>query len=163
MIETVLLAMVFTCEKCHIYIYRKDFQIESDHKTLENIQNKIIAQAPLRLQRMLLWLKPYDTPIIYKPGKEIRVIDNLSKVQPTQVKEIQRNLTWYSYISAEANRFKKATEEEELIILKHMIINGCPDGLITKDKCIVIPWNMQNNVIQRIHDAHQGIEKCKFK
>lgn len=58
-----------------------------------NIQNKIIAQAPLRLQKMLLWLQQYDASIIYKPDKEIRVLDYLSKVQPTQVKEIERNLT----------------------------------------------------------------------
>ena len=45
-IERELLAVVFGCERFHTYVYRKEFQIESDHKPLENIQNKNIAQAP---------------------------------------------------------------------------------------------------------------------
>ena len=63
-IERELLAMVFGCERFHTYVYGKEFQIESDHKPLENIQNKNIALAPLRLQRMLLGLQPYDAKIM---------------------------------------------------------------------------------------------------
>ena len=62
-IERELLAVVFGCERFHTYVYRKEFQIESDHKPQENIQNKNIAQAPPRLQRMLLRLQPYDAQI----------------------------------------------------------------------------------------------------
>ena len=39
-IERELLAVVFGCERFHTYVYGKEFQIESDHKPLENIQNK---------------------------------------------------------------------------------------------------------------------------
>ena len=83
-IERELQAVVFGCERFHTYVYGKEFQTESDHKPLENIQNKNIAQAPPRLQRMLLRLQPYDAQILYKPGKEIRIPDYLSRTQPTQ-------------------------------------------------------------------------------
>ena len=63
-IERELLAVVFGCERFHTYIYGKEFQIESDHKPLENIQNKNIAQAPPRLQRMLLRLQPYNAQML---------------------------------------------------------------------------------------------------
>ena len=48
-IERELLAVVFGCERFHTYVYGKELQIESDHKPLENIQNKNITQAPTRL------------------------------------------------------------------------------------------------------------------
>ena len=35
------------------------------------------------------------------------------------------------------------------------------NGLVTKGECIVIPKSMQNTVLKRIYDAHQGIEKCQ--
>ena len=37
-----------------------------------------------------------------------------------------------------------------------------PNGLVTKGECIVIPKSMQNTVLKRILDAHQGIEKCQL-
>ena len=92
-IERELLAVVFGCERFHTYVYGKEFQIESDHKPLENIQNKNIAQAPPKLQRMLLRLQPYDAQILYKPGKEMRIPDYLSRTQPTQGEEIELDLT----------------------------------------------------------------------
>ena len=85
-IERELLAVVFGCERFHTYVYGKEFQIESDHKPLENIQNKNIAQAPPRLQ-------PYDAQILYKPGKEMRIPDYLSRTQPTQGEGIELDLT----------------------------------------------------------------------
>ena len=37
------------------------------------------------------------------------------------------------------------------------------NGLVTKGECIAIPKSMQNTVLKRIHNAHQGIEKCQLK
>ena len=59
------------------HVYEKEFRIESDHKPLENIQNQNIAQAPPRLQRMLLRLQPYDAQIMYRPGIEMKIPDYL--------------------------------------------------------------------------------------
>lgn len=49
-------------------------------------------------------------------------------------------------------------------IRKHWSLKEClsvQDGLITKGECI--PKSMQNTVLQRIYDAHQGVEKCQLK
>ena len=188
-IERELLAVVFGCERVHTYVYGKEFQIESDHKPLENIQNKNIAQAPPRLQRMLLRLQPYDAQILYKPGKEMRIPDYLSRTQSTQDEKIGLDLTIHTVdITVQKQiELQEATEEdEELKILKQVIVNGWPEnvkdtpklirnywsmkdclsvqnGLVTKGECIVIPKSMQNTVLKRIHDAHQGIEKCQLK
>ena len=37
------------------------------------------------------------------------------------------------------------------------------DGLVTKGECMVIPKGMQSIVLKKMHEAHQGIEKCLLK
>ena len=34
------------------------------------------------------------------------------------------------------------------------------DGLLTYDDCIVIPTDMREEILERIHTGHQGITKC---
>ena len=45
-IERELLAVVFGCTRFHTYIYGAKFTVESDHKPLENIQHKSLANTP---------------------------------------------------------------------------------------------------------------------
>ena len=53
-IEHELLACVFGAEQFHTYIFGCVFTIESDHKPLEKINIKNLADTPVHLQRMLL-------------------------------------------------------------------------------------------------------------
>ena len=53
-IERELLAIVFGCEKFHMYIYGRSFIVKTDHKPLEMISMKNLISAPAQLQRMLL-------------------------------------------------------------------------------------------------------------
>lgn len=43
-IERELLAVVYACERFHIYVYGWAFQIESDQKQLENVQSKTLQK-----------------------------------------------------------------------------------------------------------------------
>ena len=54
-----------------MYLLGRSFVAESDHKPLEMIAMKNLANAPPRLQRMLLELQKYDVTIKYQPGKEM--------------------------------------------------------------------------------------------
>ena len=67
-IEREMLACVFGAERFHTYVFGRSFTIESDHKPLEQISLKNLADAPARLQRMLLRLQNYDVRITYRPG-----------------------------------------------------------------------------------------------
>ena len=67
-IEREILAVVFGCERFHMYVYGKSFILESDHIPLEMINLKNLAAAPQRLQRMFLRVQPYDFVLRYKPG-----------------------------------------------------------------------------------------------
>ena len=54
-------------------------QVESDHKPLETILKKPLAEAPKRLQRMMLELQRYDFEVHYRKGVELYVADTLSR------------------------------------------------------------------------------------
>ena len=70
------------------YVFGRHFTIESDHKSLEQISMKNLADAPVRLQRMLLRLQDYDFTIKYRPGGEMVVADTLSRYSPEDTPEI---------------------------------------------------------------------------
>ena len=50
-----MLAVVFRAERFHTNIYGWSFMIESDHKLLESISRKNLADTPAWLQCMMLW------------------------------------------------------------------------------------------------------------
>ena len=70
-IECELLACVSRAELFHTYVFGHTFTIESDHKPLEQINIKNLADTPVHLQRILLQLQNYDVTIRYWPGKEM--------------------------------------------------------------------------------------------
>ena len=77
-IEREMLAAVFGAERFHTYVYGQSFMIESDHKLLESISRKNLADTPAWLQCMMLCLQGYDFTICYCPGKEMVIPDTLS-------------------------------------------------------------------------------------
>ena len=78
-IKKELLAVVFAFNRFHQYVYGKEIKVESDHKPLESITKKPLSAAPTRLQRMLLQLQRYNFTLLYKPGKEMILVDTLSR------------------------------------------------------------------------------------
>ena len=54
--------------------------VETDHSPLEQIFKKNIAEAPARLQRLLLRCMNFDITVRYKAGNSIPVADALSRV-----------------------------------------------------------------------------------
>ena len=81
-IEREMLAVVFGVEQFCTYIYGWSFMIESDHKLLESISRKNLADMPAWLQCMMLHLQGYDLTIHYCPGKEMVIPDTLSRFSP---------------------------------------------------------------------------------
>ena len=71
--EKEALALVFSCEKFHHYLYGRNFVAETDHKPLEIIMKKPSHLVLMRLQRMRMRLQRYNVTVKYKPGKSIPV------------------------------------------------------------------------------------------
>ena len=78
-IERELLAIVFACQWFSTYLLGRSFVAESDHKPLEMIAMKNLANVPPRLQRMLLELQRYDVTIKYRSGAQMQLANALSR------------------------------------------------------------------------------------
>ena len=91
-IERELLAIVFACQRFSTYLLGRSFVAESDYKPLEMIAMKNLANAPPRLQRMLLELQKYDVTIKYRPGKEMQLADALSCCPARASQEIKLDM-----------------------------------------------------------------------
>ena len=98
-IERELLACVFGAEHFHTYVFGQAFTIESDHKPLEQINLKNLADTPACLQRMLLRLQNYDLKIKYKPGKQMILADALSRYAPQVGPEVHSTSPFITYTS----------------------------------------------------------------
>ena len=91
-IERELLAIVFACQRFSTYLLGRSFIAVSDHKPLEMIAMKNLANAPPCLQRMLLELQRYDVTIKYRPGKEMQLADALSRCPAKASQEIKLDM-----------------------------------------------------------------------
>ena len=78
-IEKEMLAIVWSAEKFHQYTFGNPVSMMSDHKPLQNIMKKPLANAPKRLQGMLMRLQKYKVDVTYTPGKEMLLADTLSR------------------------------------------------------------------------------------
>ena len=80
---------VYGLERFHHYVFGRHVNVHSDHKPLEAISNKNLANAPPRLARMLLLSQRYNFTIIYRPGKDVPIADALSRISPLKEEEIR--------------------------------------------------------------------------
>ena len=75
-----MLAIVFGCEWFHDYLYgQREITVESNRNLLEAILKKPTYQAPLRLQKMILRIKPYAVNVKYIHGSHLVLADTLSR------------------------------------------------------------------------------------
>ena len=74
--------------------------VESDHKPLETIVKKPLANAPPRLQHMLLRLQKYNFVIQYKPGTQIYISDMLSRayVHENQDEQLEEEIQCHVHL-----------------------------------------------------------------
>ena len=191
-IEWELLAIVYGCTKFHTILYGRSFTVESDHKPLEQVQKKRLSDAPLRLQRLLMKLQPYDFNIVYKPGKQVVLADALSRLNPEDEEEIpELNVRIHDIIDispTKVEELQKCTADDLVLqLLQQQIIFGWQrsikmlnvqlrpywsmrdnlsihDGLITMgNNGIIIPDALRTKTLSQIHAGHLGMEKSKLR
>ena len=78
-IEKEMLAIVFSTQNFREYILGKSTVVQTDHKPLESILRKPLANAPLRLQAMFLKVSGYDLQVEHLSGKKQFLADTLSR------------------------------------------------------------------------------------
>ena len=66
--EREALALVWACERLNMYIFGRDFELETDHKPLKYIYSQK-SKPSARVERWVLRLQAYDFKVIYRPGR----------------------------------------------------------------------------------------------
>ena len=82
-IDKEALAIMFGLKRFHLYLYGRNFTIQTDHKPLERIFGPKIAipsLAAMRLQRWAIILSAFNYSIRFVPSKQNAVADALSRL-----------------------------------------------------------------------------------
>ena len=186
-IEREMLAVVFGAERFHTYIYGQSFMIESDHKPLESISRKNLADMPAWLQCMMLHLQGYDLTICYCPGMEMVIPDTLSIQSPARPNFPLHIAIHHARIMPDCKEAFQQTfiSNLEMRALADLIITGwpedikevpCPlhlywqhretltigDGLVLWGEALIIPPTERERVLHQLHQFHQGIMKSQL-
>ena len=187
-IEREMLAAVFGVERFHTYIYGWSFTIESDHKPLESIPRKNLADTPAQLQCMMLCLQGYNFTIYYCPGKEMVIPDTLSQFSPRPGPDLPLDIAIHHarIMPDHKETFQQAfVNDPEMWALVDLIITGWPedikevphplypywqhqetltveDDLVLWGEALVIPPAKGERVLHQLHQFHQGITKSQL-
>ena len=127
-----MLAVVFGAERFWMYVYGRSFTIESDHKPLESISQKNLADTPAHLQHMLLHLQGYDYTIHYHLSKEVALPDTLSQFSPCPGPDIPLDIAiQHAWLSPERKEALQQVfvSDPEIHALADMIITGWPNDM----------------------------------
>jgi len=185
-IERELLAVLFACEKLHVYVFGRTIYVNTDHKPLESIFQKPISLAPPRLQRMLLRLRMYNLEVKYVGASSVLLADTLSRlVKPgsdPSVPDLDVSITQVLKIRpTHLESLQEETKSDPVLSqLADYIISGWPgsmnelpepirpywcfrdelailDRLIMKGSRVVVPSALRSETLGRLHDGHQGL------
>ena len=136
-LERECLAMIWGMEKFHYFLYGKQFTLETDQKPLVSIYKKHMVEISPRIQRLIVRSFPYQPfDVQYRRGKEIPLVDALSRVSPTPVEEegIQLPIVAVNLItsnipvsSTEIELIhEESSKDPTLTLLRHYIHMGWP-------------------------------------
>ena len=184
-IERELLAIVFACQRFSTYLLGRSFIAESDHKPLEMIAMKNLANAPSRLQRMLLELQRYDVTIKYRQGKEMQLADALSRCPARASQEIKLDMRvdYIAFTKPWIEKLKDSTQRDPILATVYQLTQqGWPDqrrhvprpgrrywdfrdklstddGMLLKGPRLIIPGELQEEYLSRLHEGHLSANK----
>ena len=134
-LEKEMLAIIFALERFHQYTFRRPVHVYSDHKPLESILRKPLAQAPRRLQGMMLRQQEYTVEVSYERGKNVLLADLLSRTYlPTTVDQYHEefeNVNTANLLPISKYRLDEigveTQRDEASHALKEVILRGWPE------------------------------------
>ena len=189
--EREALAVVFGCERFHLYLYGQHFSILTDHQPLTVLYNYKGRPSP-RILRWGLRLQSYDFDITHIPGK-VNPADMLS-ICPTPhddsaVEESEKTERYINsiivYNIPKAVTLSEVIEESKKDVIFQEVIEGIKSnswspkssevrpymklknelafkaGVLLKEDRLVIPESLRSRILKIAHESHQGMVKTK--
>ena len=152
-IELEALADAWAMEKFHQFLYASHLTLETNQKPLETILAKSLTEATLRLQQCLIHLLPYDFTVRYIKGSTNQLADCLSRLDCQKDKIQLPKLKKHAIIrqlhatADRLNQFHTETaQDEELVLLKHIVQTGWPQDVCDLPKEIQPYWTFHEEM-----------------
>ena len=186
-IEKEALSVVWACERFHNYLLGIEFTLQTDHKPLLYIYNRV-NRLSARVERWLLRLQPCKFNLQHVKGTD-NIADSLSrlisesKIQVENSAEMEFHI---HHIAAEATPRALTTREIEqasskdfeLTTIRDCILSdrweNCPKAykgcrfelstcgmLVLRGTRLVVPSQLRQRVLELAHEGHQGVVKTK--
>lgn len=192
-VEKEMLAIIYSCEKFHNFIYARPVEIHTDHKPLVNIMKKELNKIKSsRLQRMRLKLLIYNLNVKHVPGKEMHVADHLSRSYLTnenadEFKEYNEVVHSINMSDEKLKIFKQETLKDPILSkLLETYKEGwpnnkakvdqkinqfwkfkenicCEDNIVFFNERVMVPLSLRAEMLKKLHEAHIGITKTKLR
>ena len=169
------------------YLLGRSFIAESDHKPLEMIAMKNLVNVPPHLQRMLLELQRYDVTIKYRPGKEMQLVDALSRCPERASQEIKLDMRvdYIAFMKPWIEKLKDSTQRDPILATVYQLTQqgwlhqrrhvprlarrywdfrdelSTDDGMLLKGPRLIIPGELQEEYLSRLHEGHLSASKVQ--
>ncbi len=185
--EKEALAIVWACERFHVFLYGIDFEILSDHRPLETIYSAK-SNPPARIQRWVLRLQSYKFKVKYLPG-HLNIADSLSRLTKEKCLPDDNDAEEYVRLVAQAavpramswmDIEKQSSEDEELVAVRRAVHTNkwgkecakflhvrnelCVVGdLVLRGTRIVPPKQCRDHIMSLAHEGHIGMVGMKMR
>lgn len=186
--EKEALALVYACERFYSWLYGTEFELVTDHKTLEYIFAPK-SKPNARIERVLR-LQSFKYKVIYEKGK-LNIADALSRLSIRNGERIEnekdrRSIAWLvkeitpcamttDEINSESKKDKVLTEVRNALksgdwgslknsrfqIIKEKLC--IKDNIVLRGARIVIPKALQRKTLELAHEGHPGIVAMKHR
>ena len=185
------LALVFAVSKFKYFLLGRKFVIRTDHKPLLGLfgrDKQIPVNANARVQRWALLLSQYDYDLCFKAGKDNVVADALSRLPvsdsdldstvPAEYVHMVQTINMNEEINFE--KIKSLTKRDPILkkVLNNLKLGWTNDPLISEyarvkeqlsihdnvilyGNRIVIPSELQCDILKQLHVGHNGITAMK--
>ena len=188
--EREALAVVFGCERFHLYLYGQHFTILTDHQPLTVLYNHSGKPSP-RILRWGLRLMSYDYDIQHIPGN-VNPADMLSICpMPHEKSATEECENTEHYINSilvynipKAVTLSEVIEESQKDEVIQEVIKGVQrdswsdnreiqiykkiknelaykSGILFREDRLIMPTSLRGRVLKIAHESHQGIVKTK--